>query len=176
VVTGDRPFWGGQLAHVGIALVAVAIATSSALAVRGQVALSPGEAGRAAGYCVRYDGPFTTNEPNRVVEGARVTLLDADCTEAIRSMAPRVNRYPNSPQPVATPDVRTGLFEDVYVTLAGGGAAEVLISVAVFPLMWLLWAGGLVVVAGGVWALTGRRPRARTAPPEPALRGSVGGG
>jgi cytochrome c-type biogenesis protein CcmF len=77
---------------------------------------------------------------------------------------------------VATPDVRTGLFEDVYVTLAGGGAAEVLISVAVFPLMWLLWAGGLVVVAGGVWALTGRRPRARTAPPEPALRGSVGGG
>ncbi len=33
-----------------------------------------------------------------------------------------MNRYPNSPQPVATPDVRTGLFEDVYVTLAGGGA------------------------------------------------------
>jgi hypothetical protein len=42
--------------------------------------------------------------------------------------------------------------------------------------MWLLWAGGLVVVAGGFWALTGRRPRARTTPPEPALRGSVGGG
>ena len=175
VVTGDRPYWGGQLAHVGIALVAVAIATSSALAVRGEVALSPGETGTAAGYCVRYDGPFTSNEPNRVVEGARVTLLDADCTAAIRSMEPRVNRYPNSPQPVATPDVRTGLFEDVYVTLAGGGAAEVLISVAVFPLMWLLWAGGLVVVAGGAWSLTGRRPGARTAPAEAALRGSVSG-
>ena len=164
VVTGDRPFWGGQLAHVGVALVAVAIATSSALAVRGEVTLAPGETGEAAGYCVRYEGPFTRNEPNRVVEGASVTLLDTGCTRVIGAMEPRVNRYPNSPQPVATPDVRTGLFEDVYVTLAGGGAGQVLISVAVFPLMWLLWAGGLVVVAGGVWSLTGRR----SAVPAPA--------
>ncbi|MDQ3782860.1 MAG: cytochrome c biogenesis protein CcsA, partial [Actinomycetota bacterium] len=157
VVSGDRPYWGGQLAHVGIALCAVAITTSSALATRGEVTLVPGETGQAAGYCVRYDGPFTVNEPNRVVEGANVTQLSEDCATAIRTMAPRVNRYPNSPQPVATPDVRTGLVEDVYVTLAGGGSAELLISVAVFPLMWLLWAGGLIVVAGGLWSVSGRR-------------------
>jgi len=164
VVTSDRPYWGGQLAHVGIALCAVAIATSSALATRGEVALVPGETGEAAGYCVRYDGPFTTNEPNRVVEGANVTLLTEGCSTVIRTMAPRVNRYPNSAQPVATPDVRTGLLEDVYVTLAGGNSAELLISVSVFPLMWLLWAGGLVVVAGGLWSVTGRRSSARPVP------------
>lgn len=168
LLRGDPGYWGGQIAHVGLALVAVAIATSTALAVRDEVSLRAGESAVVAGYCVVYEGPFTSNEPNRVVEGAEVTLLQEDCSTVIRSMAPRVNRYPNSPQPVATPDVRTGLVDDVYLSLAGGDADRIVLDVLVFPLMWLLWAGGLVVVAGGAWSVAGRRARREVAAPADA--------
>ena len=85
-----------------------------------------------------------------------------------RSCAPRptgesrvrrsLSTAPNSTQAVATPDVRTGLVEDVYVSLAGGGAEEIVLDVFVFPMMWLLWGGGMVVVAGGVWSVAARKP------------------
>ncbi len=154
----DAGYWGGQVAHVGLALVAVAIATSTALAVRTEVRLTPGEAVPVEGYCLRYEGPFTESTAQRSVEGARLVLLRDDCATEIRSMAPRLNRYPNSAQAVATPDVRTGLVDDVYVSLAGGSADEIVLDVFVFPLMWLLWAGGLVTVAGGVWSFVARKP------------------
>lgn len=155
----DPGYWGGQIAHIGLALVAVAIATSTALAVRHEVALAPGQSAVVDEYCIAYDGPFTKQEANRSVEGAELRLLRSDCESLIRPMAPRLNRYPNSPQAVATPDVRTGLVDDVYISLAGGNADEIVLDVFVFPLMWLLWLGGVVTVAGGGWSFAGRKLR-----------------
>jgi cytochrome c-type biogenesis protein CcmF len=121
------------------------------------------------GYCIRYEGPFTESTAQRSVEGARLVLLRDDCATEIRPMAPRLNRYPNSAQAVATPEVRTGLVDDVYVSLAGGSADEIVLDVFVFPLMWLLWAGGLITVAGGVWSFVARKPpRERPAARPPA--------
>ncbi len=160
----DTGYWGGQISHIGVALLAVAIATSTGLAVREQVRLAPGESAVVGNYCLAYDAPFRTEEPNRVVEGAEMRLLRSDCTTEIRTIMPRLHRYPNAAQPVATPEVRTGLVEDVYVTLAGGNAEELVLDVFIFPLMWMLWAGGLITVAGGFWAFQGRRRRTRTEP------------
>jgi cytochrome c biogenesis factor len=55
--------------------------------------------------------------------------------------------------------VHTGLREDVYLSLVRieEGTARVTIDVFRFPLMWLLWLGGLVVVAGGGLSFFGRR-------------------
>ena len=175
VLRRDPGYWGGQIAHIGLALIAVAIATSTALAVRQEVRLAPGDAVAVDDYCVRYEGSFTQQTAQRSVEGAELTLLRADCTTAIRTMTPRLNRYPNSSQAVATPDVRTGFIDDVYVSLAGGTADDLVIDVFVFPLMWLLWLGGLVTVAGGIWSLALRRTgRRQTGEPAPA--GVIAGG
>jgi cytochrome c-type biogenesis protein CcmF len=164
ILTADRGYWGGQIAHVGLALVAVGIAASTALAVRQEVRLAPGDSAVVDGYCVAYDEPFSRQEPSRRVDGALITLYREDCTTEIRTMAPRVHVYPNATQAVATPDVRTGLVDDVYLSLAGGNAEEIALDVFVFPLMWVLWAGGLITVAGGAWSATAhaRRRRART--------------
>ena len=158
ILRRDPGYWGGQIAHIGFALVAVAIAASTALAMRAEIRLAEGERVVVDDYCVAYDGPFVRTETNRRVEGASLTLYRADCTTEVRTMEPRLNRYPNSTQAVATPDVRTGLVEDVYVSLAGGGAEEIVLDVFVFPMMWLLWGGGMVVVAGGVWSVAARKP------------------
>jgi cytochrome c biogenesis factor len=58
---------------------------------------------------------------------------------------------------VATPAVKTGLTEDVFIALAAPPGDEVVIDVFVFPLMWVLWAGGLIAVGGGMWGVFVRR-------------------
>ena len=163
IVRRDPGLWGGQLSHVGVALVAVAIATSSALAFRGDIRLDEGQSAVVAGYCITYEGPFRRIESNRTVDGVDVRLLSEDCSTLIALMQPRVNIYPNSTQGIATPAVHTGFVEDVYLSIAGGGPDSIVLDVFVFPLMWLLWFGGLLVVAGGFLAVVGRRRIDRSA-------------
>ena len=67
--------------------------------------------------------------------------------------------------------MHTGLVEDVYLNIASGNAESILLDVSIFPLMWLLWLGGFVVVAGGAWSIVGplTRPPRRPDQPEPTL-------
>ncbi|HEX9854551.1 MAG TPA: cytochrome c-type biogenesis CcmF C-terminal domain-containing protein [Acidimicrobiia bacterium] len=167
ILKRERGYWGGQIAHVGVAIAAIGIATSAGLATRQEVRIPEGGLVRIGSYCVLYEGPFQRTEPNRTVEGAQVGLMDESCTDRIATMFPRVHRYPNAAQAVATPDVHTGLVDDVYLSLAGITASgDLILDVFVFPFQWLLWIGGLVTVGGGAWSLTGGRRRAAS---EPAL-------
>jgi cytochrome c-type biogenesis protein CcmF len=157
VLRNDLGYWGGQVAHVGLALVAISLATTSGLAVRGTVALSPGETAIVDGYCISYLEPFARTEPHRVTQGVTVAVMDESCSTTKSVLQPRINAYEGSSQLIGTPDVWTGWVDDVYVGIAGGSAERIELNVFVFPLQWLLWVGGFVMVAGGVVAL-GRKP------------------
>ncbi len=157
VVRNDAGYWGGQLSHVGVALVAIALATTNGLAVRETVTIGRGDTAIVASHCLRYLEPFSVQEPNREVTGVRIEVLDASCADTRAVLSPRVNSYPGTSQPIGTPSVSTGLRDDVYLGIAGGSATEVDLNVFVFPLQWLLWFGGLVVVAGGMLAMI-RKP------------------
>jgi cytochrome c-type biogenesis protein CcmF len=160
VVRNESGYWGGQLAHIGIALVAISLATTNGLAVRDTVTVEQGASVSVAGYCVRYVEPFAVSEANREVSGVRVELLDATCTTSHGVLTPRINVFAGTSQPIGTPDVWTGFVDDVYIGIAGGTDGAVELNVFVFPLQWMLWLGGLVVVAGGLLALW-RKPAAR---------------
>ncbi|HYU40218.1 MAG TPA: cytochrome c-type biogenesis CcmF C-terminal domain-containing protein, partial [Acidimicrobiia bacterium] len=80
---------------------------------------------------------------------------------------------------IGTPSVRTGLREDVYLTLVSSPNEQgrVTIGVAVNPMVVWLWVGGGVMALGTLVALSpSLRRRARPAeekepvPVEPALR------
>ncbi len=163
-------YWGGQVAHIGIALLAVGIAASSGLASRDQVRIAEGEVARVDGYCLVYEGPTTRLEPNRRVDGAMLSLRDGSCSDEITGMEPVFNQYARPPA-VATPAVHAGFVEDVFVALAAVPGDDVVLDVYVFPLMWMVWLGGLVAVGGGLWAVLARKagrtvPVVRTGEPE----------
>ena len=163
VLRRDPGYWGGQIAHIGVALLAIGIAASSGMAVRDQVRIAQGEAVIVDDYCVVYLTDTSRVEPNRQVIGALVSIRDASCSDEVATLEPVFNSYARPPA-VATPSVHTGLFEDVFVALAGIPGDEVVLDVMVFPLMWTLWAGGLVAVGGGLWAVYARKPQRRRVP------------
>jgi cytochrome c-type biogenesis protein CcmF len=178
VLRSEPGYWGGQIAHVGIACIALAIATTGGLATRDVVALDQGESAAVAGYCVRYVEPVSRVEPNRTVSGVRVEVLDASCSTVIDTLEPTVNTYPGSAQPIGTPAVSTGFVNDVYLAIAGGTAERIELNVFVFPLQWLLWAGGAIVVVGGVFAMIPKPSSQHRAPHpsgsnEPAVEAEV---
>ncbi len=157
---GDPGYWGGQVSHIGVALMAIALATTSGLAVREAASVDLGGTALAGGYCFEYVGSFEQAQPHRTVSGVTVNLLDKSCSDVRATLHPSVNTYPGTSQPIGTPDVWTSFSEDVYVGIAGGGADRILLNVFVFPFQWLLWFGGFVIVAGGGMAFW-RKPSKR---------------
>jgi len=153
----DPGFWGGMVAHIGVALVAIAIAFTGSFDVRETITLAQGETAEFDGYTLTYEGPTLRDEPNRRVVGALITLRRGD--DVLDSLEPRLNQYPNQVQAIPTPSVWTGLREDVYLSLVRieSGTAEVTIDAFRFPLAWLVWTGALIVVAGGAWSVLGRK-------------------
>ena len=163
VIGGDQPFWAGQLSHLGVVLVAIGIAFASNLASHSTVALEPGDTVDFAGYAITYETPFRRVEPNRVVEGARLTVFRDD--RVVGQLEPRVNLYGPDAFAVFTPSVMSKPSGDLYVTLRGLDSTEVSLTLDTSPLVWMLWLGGLTTAAGGAWSLTARR-RERAAEPE----------
>ena len=159
--TSDPGFWGGMVAHVGIALLAVGIAFSGSYDTRTEITLAPGESAAFDGYTLTYVEPFVRAASNRVEFGAEIELSRGG--DRLGTLRPRLNDYENQVQAIPTPAVRTGVREDVYLSLVriDGETSAVTLDAYRFPLMWVLWMGGLVVFAGGVWSFAGTRRRRR---------------
>ena len=82
--------------------------------------------------------------------------------------APALQLYKARGDNVATPSVRTGLTQDIYLTLLKPSSAaddHVTFGVRLMPMTLWLWVGGLLVAVGTVLAaFPGRRRRRPTDP------------
>ena len=169
LATRNRRRYGGYVVHIGVLVMAVAVAVSSAMAIDRTVTLAPGESAEIGGYVVTHRGLDVAALPNdaRVIEtrvevgyaGARTGTLHA----ALRD-------YPSSPTPIATPGVSTSLAEDLYVTLLATDpdSGTVTLHLFVNPLVAWIWIGGGVVGIGAVFAAWPERRTVRAPATEPA--------
>jgi cytochrome c-type biogenesis protein CcmF len=155
VIRNEESFWAGQLSHVGVALVVIGIAFAANLGSHAEVELAPGESTDFVGYNLRYESPFQVREPNRLVQGARVTVTRDD--ELIATLEPRANSYGADTTGVVTPALIRGAAGDVYLTLRDLDSETVTLTLDTSPLIWLLWIGGLTAAAGGFWSIAVRR-------------------
>ena len=153
---------GGMVVHLGVVVVAVAFAASSSYGHRAEFRLSPGESATLAGHTVTYLGFRSVQHDNRRTVAADVRV------DGGKVYRPALNLFPNASQAIGTPSVRTGLRNDVYLSLIAAPRSEqspAVIAVIVQPLVvWLWMGGGLMVVGTAMAAVPGRRRR----PTEPA--------
>lgn len=156
----DPGYWGGQVSHAGVALIAIGIASASLLSANTQVTMEPGDSVEFAGYTLTYETPFTRTEPQRTVTGARI-IAERDGA-FVTELRPRQNVYPNFAQPVGTPEIYETLGGDLYVTLRRLSSEGIVVDLDTSPMMWLVWLGGLVTVGGGMISARARRARVRS--------------
>ncbi|MDQ3881355.1 MAG: cytochrome c biogenesis protein CcsA [Chloroflexota bacterium] len=167
LATRNRRRYGGYGVHLGILVMAVAVAVSSTLGTDVTRTLAPGDELSIAGYTVRLERlvvePLAAN-PAVTEARAEVSYRGA----AHGTMSPALRRYPSDAQLIATPAVRSTFGEDLYLTLMGYDPASGAASLHVFvnPLVGWIWLGGGVVGAAAVFAIwpDRRRGAAATAP------------
>ncbi|HEX8803952.1 MAG TPA: heme lyase CcmF/NrfE family subunit, partial [Acidimicrobiales bacterium] len=166
---------GGMVVHLGVVMIAVAVAASGSYDTERELTLSEGDAATVAGHEIRYLGTDRVEEENRTSIRAQVAI-DGDVH------APAINVFPEGEQRIGTPSVKAGLTRDVYLALLrvpDGVAADpattdavapsdtgdgdlapdqVVIRVIVQPLVTWLWIGGAVMALGtALAAFPGRR-------------------
>ncbi|HVM08622.1 MAG TPA: heme lyase CcmF/NrfE family subunit [Acidimicrobiales bacterium] len=153
---------GGMIVHLGVIMIAIGFASATAYGERAEARLAPGESATLAGHRITYVGRDIVQYPNRRAIEAKVRI---DGGQIYR---PTLSTYPFVGQAIGTPSVRTGITEDVYLTLidAPRNAEDAaVIGVARQPMVVWLWIGGGTMALGTLLsAVPGRRRRRPTDP------------
>jgi cytochrome c-type biogenesis protein CcmF len=146
---------GGMIVHLGVVIIAVAIATSSSYAHQLEVKLAKGESATVAGHTVTFVGTTEELKPNRFSTKALVLINGKG------PYAPALNRFGSGSSLVGTPSVRSTLRDDVMLTLLAlpeSPDAPVALRVIVQPMVIWLWIGGGLMALGTAFAaFPGRR-------------------
>jgi cytochrome c-type biogenesis protein CcmF len=161
---------GGMVVHIGVVVLAVGFAASSAYGHRAQFRLTPGQSAHLAGHSLTYLGTSTVDHGNKKTTAAKVRVDGGSVYQ------PALNQFPFGSQAIGTPSVKTGPLSDVYLTLVvpPDDTGTVVIGVNVQPLIAWLWTGGAIMGFGtflAAWPGRRRRPAVSGATPDtvPAL-------
>jgi cytochrome c-type biogenesis protein CcmF len=173
---------GGMVVHLGVVVIAVALAAATSFGHRGEVTLRPGQVASSGGHTIKFVGLRHLRTPARTATEAIVVV------DGHGPLRPAVSQFGANTEAVGTPAIDSNLEDDVYLTLDGypadaanaGGA--VTIGVTVQPLVAWLWGGGVLLVLGAALAAVPgkrRRPTDPVSAPVPAVGagdGSTGSG
>ena len=154
--------YGGYVVHIGIVLVALAVATSQARTVDAERTLAPGDSLDVAGYTIRLEAIRPVSEPQRDSIVADLAISGNGASEHLR---PALVQYPNSTAAVGSPGIGAGLRDDLYTILAAYDQRTfswATIRTRVIPGVSWLWLGGAVVGIGAIIAAL-PAPRRRAA-------------
>jgi len=155
VIGANQTFWGGQLSHLGVIIVALGIAFAGNLGDHAQAQMVPGDSIEFAGYTVTYDAPFQRVYPDKVSKGARLILTRDG--EFVTVMEPAGNFFGADTAGVSRPDIYQRPWGDIYITLLRIDEGTASLTFDTSPMVWLIWLGGFVTTAGGFWVVRARR-------------------
>ena len=156
---------GGMIVHLGVVIIAVAISTSGSYLRESEARYEPGQTRTVGGHELTYLSTVEVQEPNAVVTKVRVRVDGGKVYE------PALSQFPGFGSLIGTPSVKTGIKEDVYLTitrLPDEPGGPVTLRVLIQPMALWLWIGGGVMVFGTALAAWPGRKRRRPTDPTSA--------
>jgi cytochrome c-type biogenesis protein CcmF len=148
------------LAHLGMAVLVIGITGVKSYEVERDVRMGIGEQVTIAPYSFKLVGLQDVKGPNyNAVRGEFDVFKDGQFLE---KMYPEKRRYFSSAMPMTEAAIDSGFMRDLYVSLGeslGGTPAQWSVRVYYKPFVPWLWAGVLLMVAGGLLAALDRRYR-----------------
>jgi cytochrome c-type biogenesis protein CcmF len=154
MVRANPRLYGGLTVHVGVVVIAVALATTSGWTTKSELNLAPGQSAVVRGHTVTFLG-------NQFESSAQKNTIKAHVhIDGVGDFAPAISTYPNFADGIGTPSVHTNPLHDWYVTLVSAPTSgNVTIVVQVGTLVMWLWIGGLIMALGTALALVPARKR-----------------
>jgi cytochrome c-type biogenesis protein CcmF len=157
---------GGMIVHLGVIVIAVALAASNSYTRSATLALDEGVPVRWGGRTFELAGVREESDERTRVLTADV-VVDGDST-----LEPAITTYLQIGMPVGTPSVDSGIVSDLYLTLEPGasdGDTRATIRAFVKPLILWMWLGGAIMAAGTLLAAFPGSGRRRPTDPVSAL-------
>ncbi len=153
-------FWGMHLAHLGIAVITVGITMVKSYEVERDVRMGLNDSVTIENYSFELVGVSDVNGPNyKAIRGDVKVTKDGKYLEMLY---PEKRKYFSSAMPMTEAGIDSGFFRDLYVSLGEPIEGERLQwSVRVFykPFVSWLWYGAILMVLGGLLAVSDRRYR-----------------
>jgi cytochrome c-type biogenesis protein CcmF len=146
----NRRRYGGYVIHVGIVMIFVGVAASSAFRLEEQETIRKGDVVTVGAYTLTFKGM-------RFGDGDHYSTMLAEIEVqkngvVVDTMFPEKRFYKKQQQPTTEVALRSTLVDDLYLVLGSWDDASGLMTMIVFvnPLVNWLWVGGLVMVLGTV--------------------------
>ena len=164
VIINNRRY-GGYVAHLGFAVCVIGVVTSGFFRTKAEEDLAPGDSVRIVEYQVTYLG--ATREDVGPYSAQRLRLEIEKRGEKVGEMSPEIRQYRKREakgEPASREvAIHRTFWEDLYVFPAAnravGGQEKVTFTLFVNPLVNWIWAGWIIILAGGLFAILpmGRR-------------------
>jgi len=158
-----RQRYGGYLVHLGLVALVAGVIGSNYFQLQQDTTLKSGQDITIAGYQLTYLGNIDSKETDKETVTAQVQIWRDGKLQGY--IYPGRSLYRNfNNQPASQIAITTFGVTDLYVLLENvQGPAQATIHIFVNPLVTFVWAGGLLMLIGGIICWWPERRRARTA-------------
>lgn len=152
LLRGRRRF-SAYVVHAAVVVIIISIAVSSTMRQSKEVQLSKGQSASIGPYELTLSGVETVNEAHR--EGVVARLAVTKNGKPDGDIAPRMNYYAMSKDPIGTPEVRTTLTHDLYLSIMNIDEASqsVGLHLIINPMVGWIWISTGVMALGGLMAM-----------------------
>ncbi|MGI9251984.1 MAG: heme lyase CcmF/NrfE family subunit [Pseudohongiellaceae bacterium] len=151
-------YYGMQIAHMGVAVLLIGVALTSAFSEKRSVLLAPGQSTELGGYTFTFQGSEAIIGPN--YRGEEATVQVARGGEVFTVLYPQRRLYVASGTPSTEMAIDANLLRDLFVTPGeekDGGAWSMTLHIKPF-IRWV-WLGALFMAIGGTVAAADKRYR-----------------
>ncbi|WP_131669685.1 heme lyase CcmF/NrfE family subunit [Psychrobacter pygoscelis] len=153
-------YWGMQLAHIGVLVVAIGVGVTSGLSVERDVALGVGDKVSVQGYDFEIANFKDIKGSN--FDGTEAEVLVSHNGRAITTLRPQKRTYVVSMMPMTEAAIDASLIRDIYVALGEPiteDSHQWAVRIYVKPLVRWLWLGAIIMALGAVLSMFDRRYR-----------------